>query len=162
MSVNRHREHILVLPEDDADRQLANGFLLGMPDRSRSQVRILPVAGGWQKVLDQFRSDHVDYMERFQQCGMVLLIDFDGRGDRFSQAWNAVPPHLTGRVFILGVWTRPEDLVRAGFGSYERIGQLLWRDCSAEPAGIWQHELLRHNSREVRRLRNTPVGRLFD
>lgn len=161
MSVNRHREHILVLPEDDANRQMANGFLLDMPDGSRSQVRILPVAGGWQKVLDQFRSDHVDYMDRFQQCRMVLLIDFDGRADRLSQARSAIPPRLTDRVFIFGVWTRPEDL-RAGFGSYEQIGQRLRRGCSAEPAGIWQHELLRHNSPEVRRLREAPVGRLFD
>lgn len=162
MSVNRHREHILVLPEDDANRQMANGFLLSMPDRTRSQVRILPVAGGWQRVLYQFQSDHMDYMERFGQCGMVLLIDFDGRTDRFSRARSAIPPHLTGRVFILGVWTRPEDLIQAGLGSYERIGRWLWRDCGTEPTGIWQHELLRHNIPEARRLRETPVGRLFD
>ena len=28
MSVNRHQPHVLVLPEDDANRQLANGFRL--------------------------------------------------------------------------------------------------------------------------------------
>lgn len=33
MSVNRHKEHILVLPEDDANRQMANGLVLEMPDR---------------------------------------------------------------------------------------------------------------------------------
>ena len=28
MSVNVYKPHVLVLPEDDADRQIANGFLL--------------------------------------------------------------------------------------------------------------------------------------
>jgi hypothetical protein len=28
MSVNKYHPHVLVLPEDDANRQLANGFLL--------------------------------------------------------------------------------------------------------------------------------------
>jgi hypothetical protein len=28
MSVNRYQPHVLVLPEDDANRQMANGFLL--------------------------------------------------------------------------------------------------------------------------------------
>ena len=28
MSVNKYLPHVLVLPEDDANRQLANGFLL--------------------------------------------------------------------------------------------------------------------------------------
>lgn len=30
MSVNKYKPHVLVLPEDDANRQLANGFLLGL------------------------------------------------------------------------------------------------------------------------------------
>ena len=43
MSVNKFRQHVFVLPEDDANRQLANGFLL---DLSVRQVQILPEAGG--------------------------------------------------------------------------------------------------------------------
>jgi hypothetical protein len=161
MSVNRHKEHILVLPEDDANRQMANGLVLEMPDRSRSQVRILPVAGGWEKVLRQFRSDHVRYMDRFPTCAMILAIDFDGRHERFSEARTWVPDALAERVFILGVWTRPEDLVRAGLGSYEQIGQAMWRDCGAEPKGIWNHDLLKHNHGELRRLCGASVARLF-
>ncbi len=26
MSVNKYKPHVLILPEDDADRQIANGF----------------------------------------------------------------------------------------------------------------------------------------
>jgi len=28
MAVNKYLQHILVIPEDEADRQLANGFLM--------------------------------------------------------------------------------------------------------------------------------------
>lgn len=38
--------HVLVLPEDDANRQLANGFLLD-GFLSGRQMLVLEVAGGW-------------------------------------------------------------------------------------------------------------------
>ena len=46
MSINKHKPHLLVLPEDDADRQIANGFVIaqgvGLDDRA---IQILPEAG---------------------------------------------------------------------------------------------------------------------
>jgi hypothetical protein len=33
MSVNRNRPHVFVLPEDDANLQLATGFVLEFPTR---------------------------------------------------------------------------------------------------------------------------------
>lgn len=162
MSVNRYQAHVLVLPEDDANRQLANGFLLQMPDWSRAQVRILPVAGGWERVVDELLSKHIDYMGRFPLCAMVLVIDFDGRGGRFFEVRRRIPERLADRVFILGVWTNPEDLKQLGLGSYEQIGQAMWQDCRSGPEGIWRHDLLKHNSDELRRLRQAPVGKLFE
>ena len=44
MSVNRHKPHLLVLPEDDANRQLARGFELELSTR---QFQVLQPAGGW-------------------------------------------------------------------------------------------------------------------
>lgn len=39
MSVNKHLPHVFVLPEDDANRQLANGFYLAESlDVRRMQV----------------------------------------------------------------------------------------------------------------------------
>ena len=63
MSVNKHLPHILVLPEDDANRQLANGFLLQVDPTRMRQMQVLPVAGGWTAVLDQFLSDEVAALE---------------------------------------------------------------------------------------------------
>jgi hypothetical protein len=45
MSINKHRAHILVLPEDDANRQIANGFVLD-PNLNDRAIQILPPSGG--------------------------------------------------------------------------------------------------------------------
>jgi hypothetical protein len=59
---------------------------------------------------------------------------------------------LTGRVFILGALTEPEAL-KADLGSYETIGLAMARDCREETDTTWGHRLLRHNERELDRLR---------
>ena len=54
MGVNKALPHVHVLPEDDANRQLALGFFLEISPQRSSQIKILPVAGGWTKVRDSF------------------------------------------------------------------------------------------------------------
>lgn len=132
MSVNRYQSHVLVLPEDDSNRQLANGFLLDEWLLTRN-IQVLEPAGGWAKVLDRFNSDHVSRMDDYPNRFMVLLIDFDGKRDRLSQVKADVPAHLIDRVFILGVWTEPEDLRKASLGSYETIGRAMAKDCREKP-----------------------------
>jgi hypothetical protein len=147
--INRFRPHVLVLPEDDANRQLANGFILH--SSITSQVQILPIAGGWIKVLDCFRTEHVTAMSTNQNRRMVLLIDFDEDPNRLTNAQACIPEHLKERVFILGVWSEPEALKAAR--SYEKIGLELAKDCHEGTATSWDHALLRHNAGEVERLR---------
>jgi hypothetical protein len=142
MSVNKYQPHVLVLPEEDANRQLANGFLLD-PFLSIRKIQVLEEVGGWNEVLDRFRSDHVVGLDRYPHRYMVLLIDFDGRDDRLSNVKAAIPNHLTDRVFILGVWTEPEALRHASLGSYESIGLKLAQDCREETETTWGHNLLR-------------------
>ena len=156
--INRYKPHVLVLPEDDANSQLANGFLLH-PNLS-AQVQVLPVAGGWLKVLDCFESDHVDAMAKFPNRTMVLLIDFDGQRGRLDRAKAVIPGNLKDRVFVLGVWTEPEAL-RASLGSYEKIGRAIAEDCREETAATWNHELLRHNASEIERMRQKVRPILF-
>ena len=127
MSADKHQPHVLVLPEDDANRQLANGFLLDQSVSIR-RIHVLPVAGGWRKVLNSFESEHVREMDRYSKRFMVLLIDFDGHEDRLAYAKSVVPVRLIDRVAVLGVLTEPEDLKKAGFGSYETIGMALAKD----------------------------------
>lgn len=74
MSVNRALPHILVLPEDDANRQFANGFHLEVDAARQRQMQVLPVAGGWMKVLDRLRTEYRDSMVRFPHRHLLLLI----------------------------------------------------------------------------------------
>jgi len=151
MSVNRHQPHILVLPEDDANRQLANGFLLDqfLPIR---RIQVLKEAGGWIKVFERFKKDQVVGMNRYPERFMVLLIDFDGHLERLSQAKVEIPNDLTERVFILGALTKPEAFKQAGLGSPEEIGLAMAKDCRERTYTIWNHDLLRHNAAELERL----------
>src|SRR5262245_36898462 len=120
MSVNKNRPHVFVLPEDDANRQLANEFHLQIDPTRQRQMQILKVAGGWNQVCHLFQTVHVAEMDRNQYRSMVLLIDFDGHGNRLQQVQNSIPDRLRDRVFILGAWTNPE-MLRANLGSYQKI-----------------------------------------
>jgi hypothetical protein len=160
MSVNRYRPHVLVLPEDDANRQLANGFHLQVAEARPRQMQVLEVAGCWHEVLDRFKSVHVPAMERCSSRLMVLLIDFDGDEDRLSDVRAAIPAHLNARVFILGVLTEPEAL-KADRGPYETIGLAMANDCRAGTNEIWGHHLLQHNGDELIRLRQHVAPILF-
>ena len=88
MSVNRAKPHVMVLPEDDANRQLARGSELEVATR---QLQVLQPAGGWLVVLKTFNSDQAAGMRRFPLRHMVLLIDFDGDPGRVAQAKKMFP-----------------------------------------------------------------------
>lgn len=158
MSANKHEPHVRVLPEDDANRQLANGFQLGVDWSRQRQIEVLRVAGGWQAVVDRFQADHVASMNRNTNIYMVLLIDFDREAGRRQYVESRIPEHLRERVFIIGAWSRPEDLRPP---SYESIGKALARDCREETSTTWEHTLLRHNAREFARLREHVRPILF-
>jgi len=148
-----------VLPEDDANRQLAIGFFLH-PLLIDRRIDVLEVAGGWTNVLDQFKTNHVSEMDRFPQRFMVLLIDFDERHGRMDAAKDTVPDRLAERVFILGVWSEPEAL-KATLGHLEEIGFAMAKDCREDTRTIWNHELLQHNADELERLREHVRPFLF-
>ena len=161
MSANKYLPHVLVLPEDDANSQLANGFHLQVDSARYRQMDVLPVAGGWNEVLKCFLSDQVPYMNHYPRRYMVLLIDFDGREERLQDAKARIPAHLSDRVFILGALSEPEALKRADLGPFETIGSALAEDCREEADTTWGHELLRHNARELDRLRVSVRPILF-
>jgi hypothetical protein len=161
MSVNKHLPHVLVLPEDDANSRLANGFQLQVDPARLRRMQVLPAAGGWNEVLEHFEADHIREMDLHAQRFMVLLIDFDGKDERLGSARGRIPERLRDRVFILGAWGEPEDLKRAGLGVYEVIGSALARDCREETNSIWGHELLQHNASELARLRERVRPILF-
>ncbi len=127
MSVNRHRPHIFVLPEDDANRELANGFFLNV-DAPTTKFQVREVAGGWRKVVDSFESVHIREMNIYPHRAIVLLIDFDGDVNRIVEVRRSIPEHLTDRVFVLGALGEPEEL-KPSLGALEDIGSQLAYDC---------------------------------
>ena len=150
MSVNKYLPHVYVLPEDDANRQLANGFFLD-EFLSHRQFYVLEEAGGWNEVLERFCTIYASEMDKTPARFMILLIDLDNRIDRVESAKNRIPEHLKDRVFILGSMSEPEDL-RRDLGSFETIGLAIAKDCRENTNTIWNHRLLRHNTAEINRL----------
>src|ERR1700691_155317 len=160
MKINRYQPHVFVLPKDDADRQLANGFLLD-PFLLAHKIQVLVPGEGWMKVLECFKSDHVREMETCPHRLMVLLIDFDRDEDRLNRARAVIPDHLVDRVFVLGTWRNPEKLKASVGRPLEAIGMELAKDCREEAYTTWGHELLKHNASEIGRLRERVRPFLF-
>jgi hypothetical protein len=160
MSVNRFQPHVLVLPEDDANSQLANGFWL-FPSLLSRRMQVLPSAGGWHNVLESFVADHADQMRENTNRSIVLLIDFDEQEARLTEVKAKIPEELAERVFVLGVLSEPEALRRGLRRSYETIGSEMAKDCRDETNEVWGHALLRHNATELERLREHVRPILF-
>ena len=151
MRVNKYVKLVLVLPEDDANSEIANGFLSYHAIDPRA-IQVLPCVGGWSKVRDAFLSDHVAEMQRYPNRYMVLLVDFDNEPNRFNQMTKDTPGNLTDRVFVIGVLSHPEELPRAELGSKEEVGTKLASECYDETRDAWNHDLLRHNDNELGRM----------
>ena len=151
MSTNRYKPHLLILPEDGANAQVANGFvkeaaiLYGV-------IQVLPEAGGWLVALQLFEEDHVSRMREYTKRFLVLAIDFDGEfATRIELVKGRIPDDLKNRVFVLGSAYDPETL-KAELGSFEKIGSDLAQDCREQTHTTWQHQQLQHNGEEVARL----------
>lgn len=151
MSINKHRPHILVLPEDDANRQIANGFILNFNINERA-IQVLPIADGWKKAVDKFTHDHALEMRQYPERRIVLLIDFDKRENRFSYVEEQIPEDLKHRVFVLGVQSKPESLRNDTKKTFENIGETLAEDCIENKNELWRHRLLEHNQAELKRM----------
>lgn len=161
MSSNKHRLHILVLPEDDANRQIANGFILDLNLNSRA-IQVLPEARGWEDVVEKFTNDYASTMRQYPYRMIALLIDFDKHEDRLSYVKDQIPDDLENRVFVLGVLSEPERLRRDINKDFEKIGEALAKDCSDNTNELWGHDLLKHNQTELDRMISSVKPFLFN
>jgi len=150
MSANKYQPHVLVFPQDDANNQLATGFVLKVKYDRRIQV--LPEVGGWLSICEKFLSEHVKGMRKYPERNVVLLLDFNDQSDRANRVKEKVPEDLRSRVFVLGVQSEPEALKKAGLGSLEDIGRRLGKECREETKDVWRHGLLQQNAGELGRL----------
>jgi hypothetical protein len=149
--LNKYKPHLLVLPEDDANRQLANGFVEHLNINHRA-IQILPEARGWENALDELEKNYSSRIQKYPDCIFVLMIDFDNSQSRLQYAKGRVPQGIEERVFILGVFSAPEKLRKALSLSFEKIGETLADECVNERQTLWTHQLLEHNQDELIRI----------
>jgi len=161
MSVNKFEPHLLVLPEDDANRQLVNGFITS-PNLNIRAIQVLPVAGGCEIAVRNFLNEEVPKLPKYTQRRFLLLIDFDVDSERWNKISKQIPGDVSERVFVLGVLTEPERLrVMLGM-NYEKIGASLADECYRNERKFWAHELLAHNEAELVRLNESVRSFLFN
>lgn len=165
MSVSKYLPHILVLPEDKANSDTMNGFLLHPQLKARS-IQVLPYVGGWKVVLDKFIKNFAPEMQQYPHRWFVLLIDFDGAKDRLDYVKQEISMQLSSevkdRVFVLGVLSNPEELRNDLGKSLESIGESLAANCSDNTDELWKHLLLNHNKTELERMISSVKPFLFD
>lgn len=159
--INRYKPHLLVLPEDDANRQIANGFLLDSKLNNRA-IQVLPEARGWEDVVEKFKNDYASTMRQYSDRMIALLIDFDQDKDRLYYVKQNIPSDLEDRVFVLGVLSEPERLRSDIKKNFEEIGETLANDCSNDTNELWGHELLKHNKTELARMVSSVKPFLFN
>lgn len=150
MSPNRYQPHLLVIPEDKANQDIVNGFLLHVEYNAR-QLQVLGFANGWLKGKDKLLELSEDNLAKNKNAHALLLIDHDGDPDRGFNIKAQISDDVKDRVFVIGVLSEPEKLKSAN-QKYERIGGLIADGCKNNNSDFWQDGLLVHNLKEVQRL----------
>jgi hypothetical protein len=157
----KYGRRVVVVPEDDANRKLANGFKSHWAVAQRDLV-VLPEASGWMSVLEVFIRDVILVMRKNSLLYAVLVLDFDEEGDdRRAFCVGQVPDDLRSRTFLIGTSDEPEDLKRELNLTLEQIGFALADGCNQDDLGLWTHAHLVHNLAEVQRMRPVVHPILF-
>lgn len=160
MTLNRQRPHLLILPEDDANREMANGFLTD--DRINNRViQVLPNAGGTFAALDWIANHNK--LRQFPNQRVLLLIDLADvhAKSRYDERLGDIPAELKDRIFILGVLPEPEPLATKHHISKEQIGRRLAAECAEGRKELWNDPSLAHNEGELSRLTSDVKPFLF-
>jgi len=150
--MNRYLPHVYIIPEDDRDRQLADGFIF-YDQVNALRVQVMPPPGGWARVLNTFKDEYIRRLRGDLMGHVVMLIDFDGDyTNRRKEFEDAIPDDLKNRVFVVGSKETPELLKRAMAKNYEQIGAMLAEDCFDNTVHNWNHDHLIHNEPDRRQL----------
>lgn len=161
MSVNKYRPHVFLIPEDDADRQVARGFLNHHAIDTRS-AQIMPLADGWPHIPGMLEKEYLPKLRESKNAHVVVIVDFDDKGDgRYDRLIEVVPEEYRDRVFVIGTRKEPET-ARSELGkSFETIGRELANECDEDKFELWQDEHFQHNEDELKRLVETVKPILF-
>ena len=164
MGVRREQQHLVVLLEDDPYRSILNGVVNSLNINERVIEAKRP-SGGWKKVFEEFeKTKHL--LEKYSECHILLLMDFDDKGESFSsfekrkrKLKELTPLQYSERVFILGVNHKESEALKKYFNTptLEKIGQQLIKDCPTGDLSNWQNTHLECNLPEIERMRANGV-----
>lgn len=162
MSANKYLPHLLVIPEDDANRDIVTGFRNHSSVNFR-QIQIENVAGGWKKAAETFVEEFSKSMinDKSGNRHVLIMIDFDDQENRFEYVRNMIPEDLRNRVYIMGCQDEPERVRTATGLTKEKLGEALAEACSNGTDGMWENEILMHNLPELQRMRATICPHLL-
>jgi len=159
MAVNRHKTHLVVFVEDKPYRNIINGIKNLLFD-------VKDPCGGWVKVFETFEKN-VFLLDKYKQCNMLLLIDFDDKNEPIETNFNkridkfnkAVPQEYKNRVFILGTNHKESEALKKVFNlsNFEDIGKLLVEDCPNSDLKHWQNIHLKCNLPEIERMKENGI-----
>lgn len=159
--MNRWADHLIVLPEDTANHNLATGFQLELDWACQGRYQVMPAPGGWVKTFEALRNKYLDHLRKYPTGHLLVLIDFDGDANRRSDPNAMIPGDVSDRVYVLGTLHEPEDLKKSTKAAFEDIGRSLAQACRSGSPDLWSHAHLAHNDSEVSRLRNSVRPFLF-
>lgn len=156
MSTNKYQPHLLILPEDDAYRDMANGFVKHFAIILR-KIQIEKPARGWLDLLECFSKEYVQGVRTYPERHILLLLDLDGQSERGSRLFDKIPIDIKDRVFFLCGLNEAEDIKRElGSGHFEVIGERLAQSCydvaHANSNSPWLCQQLQYNKDELVRL----------
>ena len=161
MTMNRYVHHVYVIPEDDRDRQIADGFVLHHQVKD-ARILVVPPAGGWSEVRETFRREYLPKLRDYPGAHVIMVVDFDNQVEKRKASFEqAIPQEFKERVFVVGAKHNPETLKQSLKVSFEEIGKSLADDCDTGTTGHWDHEQLQHNDAERPRLVQTVRTFLF-
>lgn len=165
MAVNRHKPHLIVLPEDDAYLTLVNGIKHKALQTNAGVIDVKRPCGGWLKVFKALQSNL--HLLQKPNAHLLLLIDYDDPHPssqtnyqaRIEKLNNELPQSLVDRVFILGVNYKEAEVLKEYFeiADLEIIGKLLVEDCPSSKLLNWHNIHLHHNISEIQRMQDLGV-----
>jgi hypothetical protein len=135
MASNKFQWHLRIFVEDDANRQIVNGFLESFFQRNIPRyIRVLPPSGGWGITLKRAQQDCAEG----GSCRRVLaVIDFDGDADRI----RAVSTKGQANFYVMGCREEPEKLrqLLQHPGHFSTLGDSLAREYCDNNTSLWPH-----------------------
>lgn len=157
MGINKYHHHLLILSEDDAYRDIANGFINHF-SVACDKISTEKPAGGWQKLIAMFSHEYADDVRKYPNRHVLLLLDLDGEPERYpEEILTRIPPDIKNRVFVLCCRDEAETIKDdLGHGKFEAIGKKLAESCyentHASADSPWLCPQLQHNQDELIRL----------